>query len=84
MRNGEEKRRNKMAIKTWKSDELGITIEIDYDKCEGYAECVSVCPSDVFEVVDGKATAPNIDDCIECCACVEACPANAIKHSSCD
>ena len=73
-----------MVVKTWKSDELGVTIEIDHDKCEGYAECVSVCPADVFEIVDEKATAPNVDECAECCACVEACPVNAIKHSSCD
>ncbi|WP_096205964.1 4Fe-4S binding protein [Candidatus Methanoperedens nitratireducens] len=25
----------------------------------------------------------RIDDCIECCACVDACPTKAIKHSSC-
>jgi NAD-dependent dihydropyrimidine dehydrogenase PreA subunit len=26
---------------------------------------------------------PNIDECIECCACVEACPTGALKHSTC-
>jgi NAD-dependent dihydropyrimidine dehydrogenase PreA subunit len=25
----------------------------------------------------------NIDECIECCACVENCPEGAIEHSSC-
>ena len=72
-----------MAKKTWKSDELDVTIEIDYDICQGHGECVSECPCEVFEFVDGKPTAPNIDECSECCACVEACPENAIKHSSC-
>ena len=67
-----------MAIKTWKSEELGVTIDIDHDICEGYGECVSVCPGEVYELVDGKATAPNIDECVECCACVDACPVNAI------
>lgn len=72
-----------MAIKAWKSESLGITIEIDYDKCVGHAECVNVCPADVYEIVEGKSVAKNIDECVECCACVESCPENAIKHSSC-
>ncbi|MHA1222945.1 MAG: 4Fe-4S binding protein [Candidatus Heimdallarchaeaceae archaeon] len=25
----------------------------------------------------------NVDDCIECCACVGACPTGAIEHTSC-
>ena len=73
-----------MAVKTWKSDEIGVTIEIDYVKCQGQAECIEVCPGGVYELVEGKSTAANIDNCIECCACVEACPTIAIRHSSCD
>jgi NAD-dependent dihydropyrimidine dehydrogenase PreA subunit len=72
-----------VGAKRWYSDELDITIEIDHDKCDAHAKCLSVCPSEVFELVDEKSTAPNIDQCIECCACVEACPANAIIHSTC-
>ena len=72
-----------LTVKKYESDALGITIEIDYDQCTGAGECVDVCPTEVFELVDGKATAPNIDECIECCACVEACPTQAIKHTSC-
>jgi NAD-dependent dihydropyrimidine dehydrogenase PreA subunit len=70
-----------MVIKTFKSDE--VTIEIDYDKCGGGADCVDVCPSEVYELVDGKSTAPNIEDCIQCCSCVDACPVDAIAHSTC-
>jgi len=44
---------------------------------------VDVCPAEVYELVDGKSTAPRVADCIECCACVEACPEGAIEHSSC-
>ena len=73
-----------MAIKLWKSISLGLKIEIDYDKCKGSGKCVEECPSEVFEIVDGKATCPGVDDCIECCACVEFCPENAISHSSCE
>lgn len=72
-----------MAKKTWKSDELDVTIEIDYDKCKGHGNCVDECPCEVFELVDGKATAPNINECSECCLCVEGCPESAIKHNSC-
>ncbi|RLF63413.1 MAG: 4Fe-4S ferredoxin, partial [Thermoplasmata archaeon] len=36
-----------------------------------------------YELVDGKAAAPKIDDCIECCVCVSSCPNGAIEHSSC-
>jgi len=58
-------------------------ITIDYDKCTGSGECVTACPVEIFELVDEKAVAKNVGDCIECCACVSACPNNAIEHSSC-
>jgi NAD-dependent dihydropyrimidine dehydrogenase PreA subunit len=70
-------------IRKWESKKLGIVIEVDYDKCTGVGECVTVCPSNVYELVKGKTTAPNIDECIQCCACQESCPKLAIKHSSC-
>ena len=71
-----------MDIKTWESN-TSITIEIDYDKCNGNGACVEVCPSEVFELQEGKSAAVNVDECIECCACVESCPQDAIEHSSC-
>jgi NAD-dependent dihydropyrimidine dehydrogenase PreA subunit len=70
-------------VKTYESETLGITIKVNYDLCTGAAECVEVCPTDVYELVDEKATAPNIEECTECCLCVDACPEKAIKHSSC-
>ena len=72
-----------MVVKTYKNADGNIRIEIDYDKCTGAAVCVDVCPSAVFELVKKKATAPNIDACVECCACVQNCPEGAIKHSAC-
>ncbi len=71
-----------MTVMKWENDS-GITIKIDYEKCAGHSECVDVCPMSVYELVDGKATPPNIAECIECCACVAACPEEAIDHSSC-
>jgi NAD-dependent dihydropyrimidine dehydrogenase PreA subunit len=70
-----------MVVKEWKSGD--IVIKVDYDKCTGDAECVDVCPVDCYELVEGKSTVPRIEDCTECCACVESCPENAIEHSSC-
>jgi NAD-dependent dihydropyrimidine dehydrogenase PreA subunit len=70
-------------MRKWESKKLGVTIEVDYHKCTGVGQCVTVCPSNVYEIVDGKTTCPNIDDCIQCCACQEACPTGAIKHHSC-
>ena len=64
-------------------EENEIKIIIDLDKCAGAGECVTACPVDIFEVIDGKAECKNLSDCIECCACVTACPNNAIEHSSC-
>ena len=69
--------------KKWESKKIGVVIEVDYEKCKGYGECVLACPSSVYELVNGKTTAPNIDDCIQCCACQDACPTKAIKHHSC-
>jgi Fe-S-cluster-containing hydrogenase component 2 len=37
--------------------EGNITITVDYDKCKGSGECVTACPVEIFELVDGKAVA---------------------------
>ena len=60
-----------------------IKINIDYDKCTGAGECVTACPVEIFEVKDAKVAIKNLSECIECCACVNACPNGAIEHSSC-
>lgn len=64
-------------------EEGDIKITIDHEKCTGIGECVSVCPVDILEVVDGKAIVNKIGECIECCSCVSACPNDAIEHDSC-
>jgi len=64
-------------------EEGDIKIIVDLDKCKGIGECVTACPVDIFKVVEGKAVCNNVSECIECCACVRACPNNAIEHSSC-
>ena len=72
-----------MAIKSWHSDLLDLTIEIDHDKCTGCNKCVETCMSDVFILVNEKSVCLAIDDCTECCICTDSCPDGVIKHSSC-
>ena len=71
-----------MDLKMWKNDE--VTIKVDYDKCIGHGDCADACPSEVYELIDGKAVPVNIDECVECCTCVETCPEGAIEHSACE
>ncbi len=53
-------------------------VEVDKEKCAGDEECVEVCPTDVFEMVDGKADPVNIDECLGCESCIEVCEEDAI------
>lgn len=46
-----------------KYEGANITICIDEEKCTGDGECVDTCPVNIFEIVDGKARATNIDEC---------------------
>ena len=71
-----------MDVKSWSSET--VTINVDYDKCKGIGECVDVCPSEVYILKEEKAVPVNIGECVECCACVEACPEEAIDHSACE
>ena len=60
-----------------------IKIIVDLDKCTGSGECATACPVEIFKVENDKAVCNNVEECIECCACVNACPNDAIEHSSC-
>jgi NAD-dependent dihydropyrimidine dehydrogenase PreA subunit len=53
-------------------------VTVDKEKCTGDEECVDICPTDVLEMVDGKAEPVNMDDCEGCESCVEVCEENAI------
>ena len=71
-----------MTVRTWTGD--SVTIKVDYDSCKGHGDCATSCPADVYDLTDGKTVPARIDDCIECCTCVSACPEAAITHSACD
>jgi NAD-dependent dihydropyrimidine dehydrogenase PreA subunit len=60
-------------------------VTVDLDKCVGAGVCKSVCPVDVYELVDmpeygneTKAVPERMEDCIMCMACVNGCPEQAI------
>jgi NAD-dependent dihydropyrimidine dehydrogenase PreA subunit len=53
-------------------------VNIEVEKCDGCEECVNLCPSEVFEMQDGKSVAVNADECVFCLTCVEGCPNSAI------
>jgi NAD-dependent dihydropyrimidine dehydrogenase PreA subunit len=66
-------------IKNWNEGENYV--EIDLDLCNGSGECMSICPVEVYELVDNKVNADNIGECIRCGACEGGCPNKAIlKH----
>ena len=53
-------------------------INIHQAKCNGCAECVTVCPHHVLEVIEKKSNIAHEDRCIECGACQLNCLNGAI------
>jgi len=60
-------------------------VTVDLEKCSGAGVCKSVCPMDVYDLVEmpeynneTKADPARMEDCILCMACVNSCPEQAI------
>jgi NAD-dependent dihydropyrimidine dehydrogenase PreA subunit len=53
-------------------------VAVDNEKCDGCEECSNICPSEVFQIVDGKSDPYQVSECAYCLSCVEACPNTAI------
>ena len=51
---------------------------VDWDKCTGCGDCISVCPVDCFKMTGGKSEPYRSSYCINCGACLDACRADAI------
>jgi thioredoxin reductase (NADPH) len=51
---------------------------INDDRCTGCEACVTVCPTDVLELLDNKSRVLRFGDCIQCEQCVTACPTTAL------
>ena len=65
----------------------GTMVAVDHDTCNSDEICVSVCPVNVFEMIDSpghptsakKSDPVRENDCILCMACEVQCPVQAIK-----
>lgn len=57
---------------------MGYNVTVDEDKCIGCAQCVDVCPVEVYEMKDGKSDPVNADECLGCESCVEVCEGHCI------
>jgi len=65
----------------------GTSVAVDQDTCNGDGICFSVCPVNVFEMMetpghsasDKKSDPIREPDCIFCMACEVQCPTQAIK-----
>jgi electron transfer flavoprotein alpha subunit len=56
-----------------------MPVIINRDLCTGCEECISSCPYDAIEVVEGKALINEY--CQMCSACLEVCPEGAISET---
>ncbi len=53
-------------------------VNVEPEKCDGCEECSNLCPSEVFQIVDGKSDPYQASECSYCLTCVESCPGSAI------
>jgi len=59
-----------------------VTLTLDPQRCNGCRMCVTVCPHEVFEIVDRRARIVDRDACMECGACARNCESGAISVDS--
>lgn len=55
------------------------TLVLDVEKCNGCAMCITVCPHNVFSIIDHRAMITKSSDCMECGACKRNCASGAIR-----
>ncbi len=56
-------------------------IDLVSDRCDGSADCIQVCPRNVFKMngTKHKVDLVSPEDCIECGACIVQCPRDALR-----
>lgn len=55
-----------------------VSLRLDAARCNGCRMCVIVCPHAVFVVENRKAVIVDRDACMECGACSQNCPEDAL------
>ncbi len=53
-----------------------MPVTVDLEKCVGSRDCLNACAFNAIDVIDGKAVI--YENCVDCDACVRACPTHAI------
>jgi electron transfer flavoprotein alpha subunit/NAD-dependent dihydropyrimidine dehydrogenase PreA subunit len=53
-----------------------VPATVDLEKCIGSRDCLNACAFNAIDVIDGKAVI--YENCVDCDACVRACPTHAI------
>ena len=56
-----------------------VHLSLDTESCIGCSLCMNVCPHQVFDIREHKAVITRIDNCMECGACSQNCPVEAIS-----
>jgi hypothetical protein len=55
-----------------------VGLEIDTSKCVGCGKCKETCPTNLPEIIEGKARNTS-SSCMRCPLCIGACPMEAIR-----
>jgi NAD-dependent dihydropyrimidine dehydrogenase PreA subunit len=53
-------------------------VSVNADTCDGCEECVTICPNEVLQMTDGKATVDGGGECENCESCLDVCPSGSI------
>lgn len=59
-----------------------MAVIVDYSQCTGCRNCIENCIGGVLDLVDGRVTVVNPEECTECLTCELGCPHEAIKVES--
>ena len=60
------------------SQEEFHSIQINAENCQGCGRCVSVCPNNAYELIEGKSSLKENFTCRDCKVCLAACSNDAI------